>query len=147
MPAQLTPPQAKRRKPKRLAARLLEAMEEIKADARGIPSGVVRFTLSPSATPAEALDVMEAAIAEAEEKERAHLAGKVQEQIRAVRQMTDAGPRDLAACFGVSVATVKAWDAGTKVPTGAHKLLLEAMVAQPRYWKKRLRLALAEAAE
>lgn len=147
MPAQMTPPKASRRKPKRFAARLTEAMEEIRADARGIRSGVVRFALPPNATPDEALEVMEAAMAEAEENERVYLAEQAREQLRAVRRVTEAEPSDLAALFGVSVATVKAWETGTKVPTGASKLLLADIAARPRYWKKKLRLALAEAAE
>ena len=66
------------------------------------------------------------------------------EKIRAVRQTVGVEDRTLSRYFGVSVATVKAWEAGTKTPTGANLRLLTDMVARPRYWKKQLRAALAQ---
>ena len=129
--------------PKRFADRLIEAMEEIFADARGEPNGVIRFSLPPNPKPGDAWAAVEAAAAEAEERQRAHQAKLVAEKIRAVRQTVGVEDRTLSRYFGVSVATVKAWEAGTKTPTGANLHLLTDMVARPRYWKKQLRAALA----
>lgn len=139
MPAQATRPKAKR-----LAARLLEAMDEISADARGIPSGVARFSLPPNPKPGDALAAMEAAIAEAEGKQHAYQANRAREQVQAALTAVGAESCDVAEFLGVSVATVKAWEAGTKTPTGANLRLLTDMVARPRYWKKQLRAALAQ---
>ena len=126
-----------------LAEGVLEAMEEISADARGIPSGVARFSLPPNATPGQAVAAMEAAMDEAEEKLRVHQAKLATEQVQSAMKATGAEADDLAAFFGVSVATVKAWEAGTKTPTGGNRRLLDDMAARPRYWRKKIREAAA----
>lgn len=118
------------RRAKSVADDLAEAMHEVIADAQGRPSGVIHFTVAPDAKPGEAW----AAVQEAKAKMTAGSA----------RNAVGVSLREFTAFVGVSVATVKAWEAGTKTPTGANLHLLTDMVARPRYWKKQLRAALAQ---
>jgi len=108
-------------------------MEEIGAGARGIPSSVARFSLPPNPKPGEAWAAVEAAAAEVEERQHAYQANRACERVQAALTAVGAESCDVAEFLGVSVATVKAWEAGTKTPTGANLRLLTDRAARPRY--------------
>lgn len=59
-------------------------------------------------------------------------------QVKAVREKVGVSQPVFAALLGVSPQTIKAWEQGTKRPTGAARRMLGEIDSEPSYWLRRL---------
>jgi DNA-binding transcriptional regulator YiaG len=126
-----------------LGGTLIKGMEDIIADSEGRDVGVIRYTIPPGATAEEVGRIRQAATDKASARKtklppppdiHAQNLQQIRELLRVSQQM-------FADYLGVSVALVRAWEGGTRVPKGADRRLLADMLARPEYWAGQVEMA------
>lgn len=120
-----------------LGERIIQSLKDIAADARGEDAGVLRYMVPHGATPEQVGAIRRAAERElrAKERKKRQAAGA---EVAKSRTALGVSVEEFAELLGVRAARVKAWEAGTKAPTGSDRLLLADIAARPKYWRKRL---------
>ena len=119
-----------------LGESIVQGLKDIAADARGEDVGVLRYTVPHGGTAEHVRAIRSAAEREllAKEREKRRQAGA---EVAKSRAALGVSVEEVAELLEASVARVKAWEAGTKAPTGSDRLLTD-IAARPKYWRNRL---------